>query len=223
MYFNTSLLHGKNTAQYADGATLVPVFQSNAFCCQTMEDLERVFSHKKPGFAYSRIGNPTVAAFEQRISELEGGIGAVATSSGMAAVSHTLLSLLVPGDEIIAAGCLYGGTIGLFDDLERLGIHTHFVSRLDEESIRAAVSSRTRCVFGEVIANPALSVLDIRAAARAAHTAGLPMRSAVWSWTADHFPGTGHICLPWRVLKSSESLPFSCGFAPISTKTSADA
>lgn len=86
MYFNTSLLHGKNTAQYADGATLVPVFQSNAFCCQTMEDLERVFSHKKPGFAYSRIGNPTVAAFEQRISELEGGIGAVATSSGMAAV-----------------------------------------------------------------------------------------------------------------------------------------
>ena len=168
MYFNTSLLHGKNTAQYADGATLVPVFQSNAFCCQTMEDLERVFSHKKSGFAYSRIGNPTVAAFEQRISELEGGIGAVATSSGMAAVSHTLLSLLVPGDEIIASGCLYGGTIGLFDDLERLGIHTHFVSRLDEESIRAAVSSRTRCVFGEVIANPALNVLNIREAARAA-------------------------------------------------------
>ena len=101
MYFNTSLLHGKNTAQYADGATLVPVFQSNAFCCQTMEDLERVFSHKKPGFAYSRIGNPTVAAFEQRISELEGGIGAVATSSGMAAVSHTLLSLLVPSQPAV--------------------------------------------------------------------------------------------------------------------------
>ena len=189
MYFNTSLLHGKNTAQYADGATLVPVFQSNAFCCQTMEDLERVFSYKKPGFAYSRIGNPTVAAFEQRISELEGGIGAVATSSGMAAVSHTLLSLLVPGDEIIAAGCLYGGTIGLFDDLERLGIHTHFVSRLDEESIRAAVSSRTRCVFGEVIANPALSVLDIRAAARAAHTAGLPL-------IVDNTTATPFLCRP---------------------------
>ena len=189
MYFNTCLLHGKNTSQYADGATLVPVSQSNAFCCQSMEDLERVFSHKKPGFAYSRIGNPTVAAFEQRISELEGGIGAVATSSGMAAVSHTLLSLLVPGDEIIAAGCLYGGTIGLFDDLERLGIHTHFVSRLDEESIRAAVSSRTRCVFGEVIANPALSVLDIRAAARAAHTAGLPL-------IVDNTTATPFLCRP---------------------------
>ena len=192
MYFNTSLLHGKNTAQYADGATLVPVFQSNAFCCQTMEDLERVFSHKKPGFAYSRIGNPTVAAFEQRISELEGGIGAVATSSGMAAVSHTLLSLLVPGDEIIAAGCLYGGTIGLFDDLERLGIHTHFVSRLDEESIQAAVTSRTRCVFGEVIANPALSVLDIREAARAAHTAGLPL-------IVDNTTATPFLCRPFSL------------------------
>ena len=192
MYFNTCLLHGKNTSQYADGATLVPVSQSNAFCCQSMEDLERVFSHKKPGFAYSRIGNPTVAAFEQRISELEGGIGAVATSSGMAAVSHTLLSLLVPGDEIIAAGCLYGGTIGLFDDLERLGIHTHFVSRLDEESIRAAVSSRTRCVFGEVIANPALSVLDIRAAARAAHTAGLPL-------IVDNTTATPFLCRPFSL------------------------
>ncbi len=189
MYFNTCLLHGKNTAQYADGATLVPVFQSNAFRCQTIEDLERVFSHKKPGFAYSRIGNPTVAAFEQRISELEGGIGAVAASSGMAAVSHTLLSLLVPGDEIIASGCLYGGTIGLFDDLERLGIHTHFVSRLDEESIQAAVTSRSRCVFGEVIANPALSVLDIRAAARAAHAAGLPL-------IVDNTTATPFLCRP---------------------------
>ncbi|MBQ6636905.1 MAG: O-acetylhomoserine aminocarboxypropyltransferase/cysteine synthase [Lachnospiraceae bacterium] len=192
MYFNTSLLHGKNTAQYADGATLVPVFQSNAFCCQTMEDLERVFSHKKSGFAYSRIGNPTVAAFEQRISELEGGIGAVAASSGMAAVSHTLLSLLIPGDEIIASGCLYGGTIGLFDDLERLGIHTHFVSRLDEESIQAAVTSRTRCVFGEVIANPALSVLNIREAARAAHTAGLPL-------IVDNTTATPFLCRPFSL------------------------
>ena len=131
MNFNTCLLHGNESEHYPDGATLVPVSQSNAFLYETIEELERVFSHKKAGYAYSRIGNPTVAAFEQKISRLEGGIGAVATSSGMAAVSHTLLSLLTPGDEIIASGCLYGGTIGLLDDLDKLGIHTRFVPRLD--------------------------------------------------------------------------------------------
>jgi O-acetylhomoserine (thiol)-lyase len=189
MNFNTCLLHGNEAEHYPDGATLVPVSQSNAFLCETIEELERVFSHKKAGYAYSRIGNPTVAAFEQKISRLEGGIGAVATSSGMAAVSHTLLSLLTPGDEIIASGCLYGGTIGLLDDLDKLGIHTRFVPRLDPDTIQASVSERTRCVFGEVIANPALHVMDIRAAAQAAHAAGLPL-------IVDSTTATPFLCRP---------------------------
>ncbi len=143
MNFNTCLLHGKNATRYPDGATLVPVSLSNAFRYETIEELERVFSHKKAGYAYSRIG--------------------------------TLLNLLTPGDEIIASGCLYGGTIGLLGDLEKLGIHTHFVPRLDAVTIRAAFTDRTRCVFGEVIANPALNVLDISQAAQAAHAAGIPL------------------------------------------------
>ena len=189
MNFNTCLLHGKNATRYPDGATLVPVSLSNAFRYKTIEELERVFSHKKAGYAYSRIGNPTVAAFEQRINELEGGIGAVATASGMAAVSHTLLNLLTPGDEIIASGCLYGGTIGLLGDLEKLGIHTHFVPRLDAVTIRAAVTDRTRCIFGEVIANPALNVLDISQAAQAAHAAGIPL-------IVDSTTATPFLCRP---------------------------
>ena len=189
MNFNTCLLHGNEAELYPDGATLVPVSQSNAFLYETIEELERVFSHKKAGYAYSRIGNPTVAAFEHKISRLEGGIGAVATSSGMAAVSHTLLSLLTPGDEIIASGCLYSGTIGLLDDLDKLGIHTRFVPRLDPDTIQASVSERTRCVFGEVIANPALHVLDIRAAAQAAHAAGLPL-------IVDSTTATPFLCRP---------------------------
>ena len=189
MNFNTCLLHETNAEQYPDGATLVPVSQSNAFRYETIEDLERVFSHKKAGYAYTRIGNPTVAAFEQKISRLEGGIGAVAMSSGMAAISHTLLNLLTPGDEIIASGCLYGGTTGLLDDLEKLGIHTHYVPRPDAETIQAAVTGRTRCVFSEVIANPALQVLDIRTAAQAAHAAGIPL-------IVDSTTATPFLCRP---------------------------
>ena len=108
MQFNTKLLHGKAVGQYQDGATLPPVVQSNAYRYESFEKLERVFSHKSMGYAYSRIGNPTVTAFERRINELEGGIGAVATSSGMAAISQTLLTILTPGDEIIAGNGLYG-------------------------------------------------------------------------------------------------------------------
>ena len=99
------------------------------------------------------------------------------------------MNLLTPGDEIIASGCLYGGTIGLLGDLEKLGIHTHFVPRLDAVTIRAAFTDRTRCVFGEVIANPALNVLDISQAAQAAHAAGIPL-------IVDSTTATPFLCRP---------------------------
>lgn len=175
MEFNTKLLHGKAVARYADGATLPPITQSNAFQYESFESLERVFAHKAMGFAYSRIGNPTVAAFEQRVNELEGGAGAVATSSGMAAITMALLCILSPGDEIIACSGLYGGTIDLLRDLEKLGIHTRFVRRMTAEEIEPLINEHTRVLFGELISNPALHIMDVTAVAEVAHAHGLPL------------------------------------------------
>lgn len=175
MDFNTTLLHGKSVTRYEQGATLPPIVQANAYAYDGFETLERVFSHKAMGFAYTRIGNPTVSAFAQRVNELEGGAGAVAAASGMAAVSMAFLTILSPGDEIIAASGLYGGTIDLFGDLEKLGIRTRFVSRLEPGEIEPLINDRTRCIFGEVISNPALRVTDIAAVAEAAHAHGLPL------------------------------------------------
>lgn len=102
MRFNTKLLHGKTISKNANGDILPPISQVSAFQYDSMEELEKVFQHKKMGFAYTRIGNPTIGALERKINELEGGIGAVCTSSGMAAISATLLTICKSGDEILA-------------------------------------------------------------------------------------------------------------------------
>lgn len=173
--FNTKLLHGKTSTGYVQRELLPPVSQVTAFQYESMEDLERVFRHKKMGYAYTRIGNPSVAALEQRINELEGGAGAICCSSGMSAISAALLAVCSSGDEIIAGNGLYGGTIDLFHDLEKLGIHTVFAKNLTGDEIRALITSKTKVVFGELISNPALSVLDVPDAAAAAHEAGIPL------------------------------------------------
>lgn len=173
--FNTKMLHGKAAHRYGQGEILPPVSQVTAFSYDSMEELEKVFSHKAMGYAYTRIGNPTLSAFEQKINELEGGIGAVSCSSGMSAISCALLALCESGDEIIAGKGLYGGTIDLFRDLEKLGIHTHFAEVLNKETIESLVNEKTRAIFGEVISNPSLNVLDIREASEAAHKAGVPL------------------------------------------------
>ncbi|MDO4515903.1 MAG: aminotransferase class I/II-fold pyridoxal phosphate-dependent enzyme [Bacillota bacterium] len=175
MEFNTKLLHGRAVTPYPNGATLPPIAQSNAFQYESFEQLEQVFAHKAMGFAYSRIGNPTVAAFEQRVAELEGGAGAVATSSGMAALSMALLCILSPGDEIIAGSGSYGGTIDLFGNLEKLGITTRFVHELTAAEIAPLITPRTRVIFGELISNPSLRVMDVAAVAELAHAHGLPL------------------------------------------------
>ncbi|MBR2530506.1 MAG: O-acetylhomoserine aminocarboxypropyltransferase/cysteine synthase, partial [Lachnospiraceae bacterium] len=117
--FNTGLLHKGIKGGYKNREILPPISQVTAFEYESMEELERVFSHKSMGFAYTRIGNPTLAAFEQKICNLEGGAGAISCSSGMSAVSSALLALCESGDEIIAGRGLYGGTIDLFHDLEK--------------------------------------------------------------------------------------------------------
>ena len=117
MKFNTALLHGNFSGDETTGATLTPIFQSSAFGQKSAEQIEKIFHNQAPGFAYSRISNPTVAAFESRITYLEEGIGSVATSSGMAAITATFLNILQSGDEIISTSSVFGGTLDLFRDL----------------------------------------------------------------------------------------------------------
>ena len=175
MNFNTRLLHGNSISKNQNREILPPVSQVTAFQYESMEELEKVFTHKSMGYAYSRIGNPTLSAFEQRINELEGGGGAVCCSSGMSAISTALLAACKSGDEIIAGSGLYGGTIDLFHDLEKLGIYTVFLDELDKDKLGELINERTRVIFGELISNPSLKVLDIPEVSRVAHEAGIPL------------------------------------------------
>lgn len=173
--FNTELLHGKETSGYAQREILPPISQVSAFQYESMEGLEKVFQHKSMGYAYTRIGNPTISALEQKIARLEGGAGAVCCSSGMAAISAALLAVCESGDEIIAGSGLYGGTIALLHDLEKLGIRTIFTEKMTGEAVRSLINERTRVVFGELISNPSLSVMDVPKVSAAAHEAGIPL------------------------------------------------
>lgn len=173
--FNTKMLHGQDTS-YGQREILPPISQVSAFSYQSMEELEKVFAHKSMGYAYTRIGNPTLAAFEQKINRLEGGIGAISCSSGMAAISSAILTVCESGDEIIAGSGLYGGTIDLLRDLEKLGIHTVFATDLnDTQALEQLITDRTKVIFAEVISNPSLMVLDIPEVSRVAHEHGIPL------------------------------------------------
>jgi O-acetylhomoserine (thiol)-lyase len=172
--FNTSLLHGVDE-KHPYGATVVPVYQSSAFRHDSAEELEKIFTNKAMGFSYSRVNNPTVEAFEKRVTKLEGGIGSVACASGMAALTNALMNILRAGDEIVAAAGLYGGTVELFDDMAAFGIQTKYVDGNSPESYEKLITDKTRVVFAETIGNPKLDVTDIAAVAEVAHRHGLPL------------------------------------------------
>ena len=175
MDFNTALLHQNFGSDRCSGATLTPVYQVSAFSQESAEKLEAVFNNRAPGFAYSRIGNPTTDSFERRIASLEKGIGAVACSSGMAAVTISLLNILQAGDEVIASAGLFGGTIDLFRDLEAFGIKTRFVTEVTAETVSAQLNEKTKAVFTEFIGNPKLNVVDLQSVADVAHQGGVPL------------------------------------------------
>ena len=175
MKFNTRLLHGRAVKRYAEGATVPPIAQVTAFSFPTAEEQANVFQHKAAGFAYSRVGNPTVAAFETRLNELEGGHACIACSSGMSAITLALLNMLCAGDEIIAGCGLYGGSIDLFEDLTKFGIKTRFVRHMTVEEIEPLVNERTRVIFGELIGNPGLEIMDVPKVAEYAHHIGVPL------------------------------------------------
>lgn len=175
MKFNTAVLHaGKNEIEKY-GATLPPIYQSSAFEQKSAEELAKIFENKILGYCYTRVANPTVTAFENKITKLEGGIASVACASGMAAISNAFLNILQSGNEIVTSASLYGGTIDLFRDLEAFGIHTVFVENNNWEAFRNAINENTRLIFAETIGNPGLDVTDIKELAELAHSYGLPL------------------------------------------------
>lgn len=175
MRFNTSLLHGGVNRKEQFGSTLPPIYQTSAFEQTSADKLAKIFEMKAPGYCYTRVGNPTVDAFEKRISVLEGGIASIACASGMAALTNAFLNLLQTGDEIVTSASLYGGSIDLFEDLKDFGIRTIYVKNNDWEAFEAAITEKTKLIFAETIGNPRLDVTDIRALAELAHAHGLPL------------------------------------------------
>ncbi|WP_345215443.1 O-acetylhomoserine aminocarboxypropyltransferase/cysteine synthase family protein [Georgenia halophila] len=174
--FRTRALHAGGTPDAVHGARAVPIYQSTSFVFEDVEDAGNLFALQKYGNIYSRIGNPTVAAFEERIASLEGGIGAVATASGMSAEFITLASLAGAGDHIVASSQLYGGTVTQLDvTLRRFGVETTFVRGTDPGDYAAAIRPETRAVYAEVVANPSGEVADVAGLATVAHDAGLPL------------------------------------------------
>ncbi|MCZ2402308.1 O-acetylhomoserine aminocarboxypropyltransferase/cysteine synthase [Paenarthrobacter sp. Z7-10] len=174
--FRTRALHAGGTPDAEHGARAVPIYQTTSFVFKDTDDAASLFALQKYGNIYSRIGNPTVAAFEERIASLEGGIGAVATSSGMSAEFIAFAALAGSGDHIVASSQLYGGTITQLDvTLRRFGVETTFVPGTDPADYAAAIRENTKAVYAEIVANPSGDIADIEGLARVAHEAGVPL------------------------------------------------
>ena len=152
--FETLALHSGVQPDPTTGASTMPIYQSSSFVFENTEHAEDLFALRKVGNIYSRIGNPTVAAFEERIAALEGGVGALATASGQAAITLAVLNICSPGDEIVASSNLYGGTLNLLTHtLGRFGIKTHFVDPSSPENFKKAINEKTRLLYGETLGN----------------------------------------------------------------------
>ncbi|MBR6103070.1 MAG: O-acetylhomoserine aminocarboxypropyltransferase/cysteine synthase [Ruminococcus sp.] len=176
MKIETKCLHAGYTPKNTE-PRVVPIVQSTTYVYDSTDDVAAVFDDPTKSLIYSRFENPTVMAVEDKIAALEGGIGAMCTSSGQAASLLSLLNILKAGDSFISAATIYGGTINLFAyTLKKLGIECIFVDAdAPEDEIRAAFKPNTKAVFGETLANPALTVFDIEKFAKIAHDNGVPL------------------------------------------------
>jgi len=174
--FRTRAIHAGNIPDPVTGARAVPIYQSSAFVFDDTEDAAARFALQKYGTIYSRLANPTVAAFEERIASLEGALGAVATASGLGAQYITFAALAGAGDHVVASAQLYGGSLTQLDiALRRFGVETTFVRSSDPADYAAAITDRTKVVFAESVANPSGDVADVEGLADVAHAAGVPL------------------------------------------------
>ncbi|MDQ0494538.1 homocysteine synthase [Paenibacillus brasilensis] len=174
--FETLAVHAGQQVDPTTFARAVPLYQTTSYGFRDAEHAADLFSLKEFGNIYTRLMNPTTDVFEQRIAALEGGAGALATASGAAAISFSILNIAGAGDEIVSASSLYGGTYNLFSTtLPKLGIKVHFVNSDDPENFRKAITEKTKAIFAETIGNPQGNVLDIEAVAAIAHEYGIPL------------------------------------------------
>lgn len=186
----TISVHGGLQPDPTTGARVVPIYQNNAYQFKSTEHAANLFGLAEPGYIYTRIHNPTTTVLEERVALLEGGVGALAVASGMAAITLAILNIAEAGDEIVAASNLYGGTYNLFAvTLPKYGINVKFVDPIDPENFRSAITDKTKAIFGETIGNPSLKVLDIEKVAEIAHEAGIPL-------IIDNTFATPYLCRP---------------------------
>ncbi len=188
--FRTRALHAGTPPDGETGARALPLHLSTSFVFDSTEHAAELFALRTYGNIYTRIGNPTVAAFEEKLASLEGGLGAIATASGLSAQLITVLALAQSGDHLVATANLYGGTVTQFSvTLQRMGIETTFVPSGDLDAVRNALRENTRLVFTETIGNPNGSVADLAALAEIAHAGGVPL-------VVDNTFATPYLCRP---------------------------
>jgi O-acetylhomoserine (thiol)-lyase len=188
--FDTRAVHAGQRPDPYTGARAVPIFQTTSYVFEDTESAAAYFNLQEYGNTYSRIMNPTVATFEERVASLEGGAGAVAFASGLAAQAAALFTMLQPGDHIVASGALYGGSVTQLKHLTRkLGLHLTFVDPDDLGAWKAALGEETKLLYGETIGNPGGNVLDIQAVADIAHGIGAPLM-------IDNTFATPYLCRP---------------------------
>ena len=189
--FRTRAVHAGGRPDATTGARAVPVYQTTSFVFEDTADAADLFALQKFGNIYTRIANPTVAAFEERMASLEGGIGAVATASGQAAEFLTISALCGAGDHLVSSAQLYGGTRTLLEGtLGRFDVATTFVASNEPEDFASALRPNTRLVYTEVVANPSGAVADLEGLARVAHGAGVPL-------VVDATVATPYLCRPF--------------------------
>ncbi len=171
----TTALHAGQVPDPTTGSRAVPIYQTSSYVFKSTEHAANLFGLRELGNIYTRLMNPTTDVFEQRIAAIEGGTGALATASGQAAITYALLNITRPGDEIVSADNLYGGTYELFHyTFPKLGRHVIFVDSTKPEAFKKAITAKTRAVYAETIGNPKLDIPDFEAISKIAHDAGIP-------------------------------------------------
>jgi len=190
--FETLSLHGGQIPDTATNSRAVPIYQTSSFVFNDTDHAANLFALKESGNIYTRIMNPTSDVFEQRLSLLEGGVGALATASGQAAITYSILNIAQAGDEIVASSSLYGGSYTLFAyTFAKLGIKVHFVNVDKPEEFRAKITAKTKALYTEVIGNPQINVSDLETIANIAHENGIPL-------IVDNTFASPYLCRPFE-------------------------
>jgi len=174
--FDTLQVHAGQKPDPTTGSRAVPIYQTTSYVFRNAQHGADLFALREPGNIYTRIMNPTNDVFEQRIAALEGGVAGLATASGSAAITYSILNIASAGDEIVSASTLYGGTYNLFSStFPNFGIKVHFVDPDDPENFRKAINEKTKALFIETIGNPGINIIDIEAVAKIGHENGIPL------------------------------------------------